>query len=69
VAIIDYKKGGGFCWPAFFGHFTPPETVRKALEKAGYVFEKSLDLFENMSFQIFKTTPSPVRRPRLGKPR
>lgn len=54
IAVIDYKKTGGFSFLALFKHYTPQEKIVSEMEKAGYRQVESFDFLPEQSFMVFK---------------
>ena len=52
VAIIEHKKKG-FGFVSFFGHYTAPEAIVQAMEKAGYITGASFDFLPDQTFTLF----------------
>ena len=52
VAIIEHKKKG-FGFVSLFGHYTTPEAIVQAMEKAGYITGASFDFLPDQSFTLF----------------
>ncbi len=49
VAVVEFAESST---PP--GHFTPPEDIRSAFERAGYRLAESHDFLESQSFQVFE---------------
>ena len=56
VAVIEYKKTGGFSFHALFKHYTPQEKIVSEMEKAGYRQVESFDYLPEQSFTVFKSS-------------
>jgi arsenite methyltransferase len=54
VAIIDYKKGGGFSFTQLFGHYIEEAVLLDEMERAGYDAMARFDFLPEQSFNIFK---------------
>jgi len=54
VAIIDYKKGGGFSFTQLFGHYIEEAVLLDEMERAGYDLMARFDFLPEQSFNIFK---------------
>ena len=54
VAIIDYKKGGGFSFTQLFGHYVEEAVLLDEMERAGYDLMARFDFLPEQSFNIFK---------------
>lgn len=54
VAIIDYKKGGGFSFTQLFGHYVEEAVLLDEMERAGYDAMARFDFLPEQSFNIFK---------------
>jgi len=53
IAIIEYKRGGGFSFHRMFGHFVPKEIIVAEMNKAGYRLKEDFDFLPEQSFIIF----------------
>jgi arsenite methyltransferase len=59
VAIIEYA---GKSWRArLFGHWTPPETIRREMGAAGLRLEREHDFLPRQSFLVFTVAPGEPR--------
>lgn len=56
VAIVEPARHG-WLLQRLFAHFTPPETIRAALEAAGYRQTEQHDFLERHSFLGFELAP------------
>ena len=54
VAIIDYKKVGGFSFTQLFGHYIEEAVLLDEMERAGYDAMARFDFLPEQSFNIFK---------------
>lgn len=54
VAIIDYKKGGGFRFTQLFGHYVEEAVLLDEMERAGYDAMARFDFLPEQSFNIFQ---------------
>lgn len=54
VAVIDYKKGGGFSFTQLFGHYIEEAVLLDEMERAGYDAMARFDFLPEQSFNIFK---------------
>jgi len=61
IAIIEYKRGGGFSFHRMFGHFVPKEIIVAEMNKAGYRLKENFDFLPEQSFTIF-SLPNEDRR-------
>jgi ubiquinone/menaquinone biosynthesis C-methylase UbiE len=55
VAIVELNDRNWFAY--WFSHYTPPETIVKEMEAAGYVREVQLGFLDRQTFQIFTVRP------------
>jgi arsenite methyltransferase len=55
VAILDLA--GKTWFERWFGHSTPPETIRREMEAAGYRLEQEPGVVERQSFLVFGVAP------------
>jgi arsenite methyltransferase len=53
IAIIEYRRGGGFSFHRMFGHFVPKEVIVAEMHKAGYQLNEEFDFLLEQSFTIF----------------
>jgi arsenite methyltransferase len=53
IAIIEYKRAGGFSFHRMFGHFVPKELIVAEMNKAGYRLKEDFDFLPEQSFTIF----------------
>ncbi len=53
IAVLDWKNTkGGFV--GLSGHFTPEAEIHRALKAAGLLIEKSIDILDDQSFNIYR---------------
>ncbi|MGQ9597586.1 MAG: class I SAM-dependent methyltransferase [Thermoproteota archaeon] len=55
IAIIEYRRGGGFSFHRMFGHFVPKEVIVTEMRKAGYQLKEDFDFLPEQSLTIFST--------------
>jgi ubiquinone/menaquinone biosynthesis C-methylase UbiE len=53
IAIIEYRRGGGFSFHRVFGHFVPEEVIVAEMHKAGYQLKEDFGFLPEQSFTIF----------------
>jgi ubiquinone/menaquinone biosynthesis C-methylase UbiE len=53
IAIIEYRRGGGFSFHRMFGHFVPEEVIVAEMHNAGYQLKEDFDFLPEQSFAIF----------------
>jgi precorrin-6B methylase 2 len=53
IAVIEYKKTGGFSLSGLLGHTTPEEEIVTALTEAGYDRAECFDFLPRQSFNVF----------------
>jgi ubiquinone/menaquinone biosynthesis C-methylase UbiE len=53
IAIIEYRRDGGFSFHRMFGHFIPKEVIVAEMHKAGYQLKENFDFLPEQSFAIF----------------
>lgn len=53
IAIIEYRRGGGFSFHRMFGHFVLKEVIVAEMHKAGYQLKEDFDFLSEQSFTIF----------------
>jgi ubiquinone/menaquinone biosynthesis C-methylase UbiE len=53
IAIIEYRRGGGFSFHRMFGHFVPEEVIVAEMHKAGYQLKEDFGFLPEQSFTIF----------------
>ena len=51
LAVIDFDGRGWF--ERFIGHTTPPETIKKEMQEAGYRLEREFGFLERQAFLVF----------------
>ncbi|MGB5079864.1 MAG: methyltransferase domain-containing protein [Burkholderiales bacterium] len=56
LAVIDFDGRGWF--ERFIGHITPPETIKKEMQEAGYRLPHEFAFLERQAFLVF---PAPAR--------
>ncbi len=52
VAIIEHRHKPGLSFFGLFKHYTPPETIRTEMKKAGYFLTSSFDFLPWQSFSL-----------------
>jgi arsenite methyltransferase len=58
IAIIEYRRGGGFSFHRMFGHFVPKEVIVAQMHEAGYQLKEDFDFLPEQSFTIFSILPA-----------
>jgi len=53
IAIIEYRRDGGFSFHRMFGHFVPKEVIVTEMHNAGYQLKEDFDFLPEQSFTIF----------------
>jgi arsenite methyltransferase len=53
VAIIEYRRGGGFSFHRMSGHFVPKEVIVEEMHNAGYQLKRDIDFLQEQSFTLF----------------
>ncbi len=53
VVVIEHKPKAGFSFVAMFKHYTPVETIRQAMEDAGYSLPQSFSFLPGQTFNVF----------------
>ena len=53
IAIIEYRRGGGFSFHRMSGHFVPKEVIVTDMRKAGYQLKEDFDFLPEQSLTIF----------------
>jgi len=67
IAIIEYRRGGGFSFHRMFGHFVPKEVIVTEMRKAGYQLKEDFDFLPEQSFTIFSTHNEDKRKSAMSR--
>jgi len=52
IAIIEYRRSGGFSFHRLLGHYVSKEKITVEMKEAGFQLEKDLDFLPDQSFTI-----------------